>query len=58
MTTSSFTDTAKQCAASASRKIILIDGRKLTSLMFEHNVGVQVDQTFELKEIDESFFQD
>ena len=36
----------------------LIDGRELTKLMVRYNVGVQVRETFELKEIDEEEFEE
>ena len=36
--------------------IKLIDGETLTKLMIEYKVGVQVQDTFELLEIDNDFF--
>jgi len=36
----------------------LIDGRELTKLMVRYNVGVQVRETFELKQIDEEEFEE
>ena len=35
-----------------------IDGFKLTELMFEFGVGVQTTNTYEMKEVDEDFFED
>ena len=37
--------------------IKLIDGETLTKLMIEYKVGVQVQDTFELLEIDDDFFK-
>ena len=36
----------------------LIDGKELTKLMVRYNVGVQVRETFDLKEIDEDAFEE
>lgn len=59
VTTSSFSKEAEEYAKNVSQqKVVTIDGKKLTSLMFEHNVGVRIDQTFDLKKIDENFFQE
>jgi len=56
VTTSSFSKHAHEYASGVPQRIILIDGDKLTSLMLEHNVGVRVNRTIELKKIDEDFF--
>ena len=37
-------------------RIILIDGKRLTSLMIRYGVGVQVKETYKVVEIDEDFF--
>ena len=58
VTTSSFDDGALEKAKQAHHKIILIDGQRLTDLMFEFGVGVQTRNIYELKEIDEDFFED
>lgn len=39
-------------------KIVLIDGEALTKLMIKHNVGVAIEQVFEVKKIDGDFFLD
>ncbi len=57
-TTSSFTKDAKLQAAATALRIILIDGDELTRLMVVHNVGVRVRETYELKKIDEDYFED
>lgn len=56
VTTSSFDDGAIKKACAAHHKIILIDGIRLCDLMYQFGVGVQVKDTFELKEIDNDFF--
>ena len=56
VTTSGFDDAAVKKAHDAHHTIILIDGLKLAELMHVHNVGVQIRDTYEVKEIDEDFF--
>jgi restriction system protein len=58
VTTSTFDDAAIVKAKEAHHKIILIDGYKLTELMFEFGVGVQTTNTYDMKEVDEDFFED
>jgi len=58
VTTSSFSTHALRSIEKGSKRIILIDGEKLTSLMLEHNVGVRVNRSIELKRIDEDFFME
>ena len=57
VTTSTFDTTAVQKAHDANHSIILIDGAKLVDLMHQYCVGVQVENTYEIKEIDEDFFE-
>ena len=56
ITTSCFTKEAQEFTKSITSKIILIDGNKLSELMIEHDVGVNVVQTFKLKKIDTDYF--
>lgn len=58
VTTSSFDDSAISKAREAHHSIILIDGRKLVDLMHEFGVGLQIKNTYEVKEIDEDFFEE
>jgi restriction system protein len=37
-------------------KLVLIDGERLTQLMFRYNVGVRVQETLYVKKLDEDFF--
>jgi restriction system protein len=39
-------------------QLVLIDGEELARLMVRYNVGVQVRETFDLKQVDEEFFED
>lgn len=56
VTTSVFDSGAVKKAYEAHHKIILIDGLKLVDLMHEYNVGTQVKATYEVKELDNDFF--
>ena len=58
VTTSEFDGKALEKARSAHHKIICIDGAKLVTLMHEFNVGIQVKNTYEIKQIDEDFFDE
>ncbi|OXB04389.1 restriction endonuclease [Flavobacterium pectinovorum] len=59
LTTSSFSpDAIKTASESKQHKIILIDGKKLANLAIEFNVGVQIDETIQLKRIDMDFFDE
>ncbi|MET7517648.1 restriction endonuclease [Streptomyces sp. NPDC005480] len=57
ITTSTFSQEARDYVERIPNRIILIDGSRLTELMALYNVGVQVEQTFTLKRIDEDFFE-
>jgi len=39
-------------------RLRLIDGKELTKLMVRYNVGAQVRETFDLKQIDEDAFEE
>jgi len=57
ITTSTFDDSAVKKAREAHHTIILIDGAKLVDLMHQYNVGVQVKTIYEVKEVDNDFFE-
>lgn len=57
ITTSTFDDSAIRKAREAHHSIILIDGPKLVDLMHQYSVGVQVKMIYEVKEIDNDFFE-
>jgi restriction system protein len=58
ITTSWFTQEAKDYAASSQYKVVLIDGARLSDLMIEPNLGVSVVASYHLKRIDSDFFAD
>lgn len=58
ITTSTFTAEALEYASRIETKIILIDGARLSKLMFDHGVGVATASTYEVKRIDSDYFAD
>jgi len=57
LTTSSFSREATDCAAEVKdKKIVLIDGNRLTRLMIDAGVGVSVQKTYLVHRLDEDFF--
>jgi restriction system protein len=57
VTTSEFDREAVQKAHDAIHTIILIDGKKLVNLMYQFNVGIQIKATYDVKQLDEDFFE-
>ena len=57
ITTSTFDDSAVKKAREAHHTIILVDGAKLVDLMHQYNVGIQVKTVYEVKELDNDFFE-
>lgn len=59
LTTSRFSESAIQTAKdSKQQKIILIDGKELSSLAIEYNLGVQEDKTIVIKKMDLDYFEE
>jgi len=57
ISTSTFTRDAVECAAEfKDKKIVLIDGNRLTRLMLDAGVGVSVREVYRVHRIDEDFF--
>lgn len=57
ITTSTFDDAAIRKAKEAHHSIILVDGAKLVDLMHQYNVGIQIKTVYEVKEVDNDFFE-
>lgn len=58
ITTSQFTKEAVDYNPKNETKIVLIDGDKLSQLMIDYNIGCSVQRTFELKKIDNDYFEE
>ena len=56
ITTSNFPSSAHEFVSSIDRKIILIDGSRLTQLMIKFNLGVSTKDQILIKEIDIDYF--
>lgn len=56
ITTSSFTQEALDFVSRIESRIVLIDGARLAELMTDHNVGVSLEQSFEIKRVDSDYF--
>ena len=57
VTTSSFSSSARETAEFLSKRIVLIDGQQLATLMIRHDVGCRVEDVLHIKKIDEDFFE-
>jgi restriction system protein len=57
ITTSAFTRDATEYAQVINLKIILVDGEQLASLMIDHNIGVSTVGMYELKRLDNDYFE-
>lgn len=59
ITTASFSRDAQEYANNQhAYKIVLIDGSRLAELMIEHNLGVAVESSYEIKRIDSDYFNE
>ena len=58
ITTSTFSKEAHEYVQHIEKKIILLDGRRLTDLMIDFDVGVTKEEVFEVKRLDIDFFLD
>lgn len=57
ITTSTFTNEALEYAKKQLQvKLVLVDGKMLTNLMIQYNLGVSVVKTYEIKQIDVDYF--
>ena len=57
ITTSDFSNGARNYSAQGF-KIVLIDGKQLAQLMIEHNIGVSIAKTYEIKRVDSDYFEE
>jgi restriction system protein len=57
MTTSTFAQPAQEYVKTLTdRRIILVDGQRMSELMLKHGIGVSTKQTFLIQRMDEDFF--
>lgn len=58
LTTSRFTEEAKQFVKHLPQRVVLIDGEELANLMIEFNVGVNPDTSYTVKKLDMDYFEE
>ncbi len=58
VTTSDFNKKSLEGVSSLSLNIELINGDKLVDLMYKHGCGVEVEESYQVKKIDEGFFEE
>lgn len=57
ITTSTFSQEARDYVKTIEHKVVLIDGKQLASLMIEFDVGVSTARVLKLKHIDSDYFE-
>jgi restriction system protein len=58
ITTSYFTTDAESYVRQIEKRIVLMDGKQLAGFMIQHNVGVSVEATYEVKKLDLDYFEE
>jgi restriction system protein len=58
ITTSRFTDDARNYVSQIGSKIVLIDGDQLSQLMIDHDVGVSTVSLYPVKKLDADYFEE
>lgn len=58
ITTSTFTENAREYVRGIESKIVLVDGEELARYMIDFNVGVTTESTYEVKRLDNDYFTD
>jgi restriction system protein len=58
ITTSDFSKEATTYASQMDTKIVLIDGEQLAQYMIDYNLGVSIQNTYEIKKMDSDYFEE
>jgi restriction system protein len=58
ITTSTFSQDARNFVSRIQKKIILVDGEQLAQLLIDHNVGVAIEEAYVVKKIDSDYFDE
>lgn len=58
ITTASFSKEAEEYISRNERKIVLLDGRRLTELMIDHDIGVSTARSYVVKRMDADYFSE
>jgi restriction system protein len=57
ITTSYYSKDALEYVQKIEKRIVLIDGKQLADLMIDHDIGVNVVQTYRVKRLDSDYFE-
>ncbi len=58
ITTSSFSNAAMTFAHGIESSLVLIDGETLAGLMIDHDIGVTIETSYEIKRVDSDYFEE
>lgn len=58
ITTSRFSQDAKEYVGRIEKKIVLIDGEQLTQLMIDHRIGVTEVSRYVVSRVDSDYFEE
>ena len=58
ITSSDFTNETHKFVKEIDTTIILINGEKLAEYMYDYDIGVNISSTYQIKKIDEEFFNE
>ena len=58
ITTGTFSTEAKDYVSKIESKIVLIDGKLLTTYMIDNNIGVTPGKSYNIKKINTDYFED
>jgi restriction system protein len=58
ITTGKFSSDAIEYVENIDPKVVLIDGRTLTDLMIDYNLGTSTSVTYEIKKVDSDYFEE
>jgi restriction system protein len=56
ITSTRFSNEAKDYALSIETRVVLVDGDRLARLMIEHDIGVLTSRTYQLKKVNSDYF--
>jgi restriction system protein len=58
ITTSDFSSGAREFVRNIEKRIVLVDGKLLANLMFDHDIGLSTAATYQVKRVDSDYFEE
>ena len=58
ISTGNFSNDAIEYVSKIDSKIVLIDGNQLTEYMIDHDLGVTLEKSYQLKKLDSDYFEE